>query len=118
VNVMNERMRTGVVPSVAPAAMLCGCMVASEAAMILGGNEIPGRRDPVCLPHLIAADMTLLQCSVIHVDDLLRIGPEKGENHERTKSQSKPHERAVGAQKRRLHLVSAGDAPSGVLAVH
>ncbi|MBA4388701.1 MAG: hypothetical protein C0404_12020 [Verrucomicrobia bacterium] len=59
-----------IVPSIAIAPTLTAAMVATEVAMIIGGEEMPGWRKPVCLPDLIVTDLARMSSSVISIADL------------------------------------------------
>lgn len=59
-----------IVPSIAIAPTLTAAMVATEVAMIIGGEEMPGWRKPVCLPDLIVTDLACMSSSVIRIEEL------------------------------------------------
>jgi hypothetical protein len=68
--IMGARMGAGVVPSIVAAGTLSASIVAAEAAMILGGDAMPGRRAPVCLPLVHIADLAQTRYSVVDLAEL------------------------------------------------
>jgi hypothetical protein len=67
---MQAHLRQGRVPSVAVAPMLVAALVATETAMILGGDALPGWRRPVCLPEILVVDLAMKSYRVALIQDL------------------------------------------------
>lgn len=67
---MERSMTKGVIPSISAATALVASVVATESVMILGGQQMPGRRDPVCLPDLILLDLSQLCLHIKHIKEI------------------------------------------------
>jgi hypothetical protein len=68
--IMQAHMGRGRVPSIALAPMLVAALVATETAMILGGDALPGWRRPVCLPEILIVDLAMKSHRVALIQDL------------------------------------------------
>jgi hypothetical protein len=69
---MEKSMLAGVIPSNAAAAALVAAVVGTEVVCILAGEEVPGRRDPVCLPDVTVVDLLQQRIEIVPIDDLER----------------------------------------------
>jgi hypothetical protein len=69
--IMQKSMAGGTVPSNAIAVNVVGALAATEAVMILGGEAVPGYREPVRLPDILALDLVRMSHKVIDLRELL-----------------------------------------------
>ena len=70
VEAMEASMAGGMIPSLAVATSLVSAVVTTEAIMILGGDDLPGWRPPVCLPQVTVLDLSRAFCGVRSIEEL------------------------------------------------
>jgi ThiF family len=70
VQAMETSMAGGMIPSLAVATSLVSAVVTTESIMILGGDDLPGWRPPVCLPEVTVVDLSRSFCGVRNIEEL------------------------------------------------
>jgi len=70
-DIIESRIATHKIPSVAVSSILAASVLATESTMILLGKIIPGARKPLCLPKVLAMDLFRLSFYVVDIGSIL-----------------------------------------------